>query len=61
MVQAIAYPFELKEGVSCTYANENKGQPCGFVESVYGAKRDYKPVEKIRSICLEQFVQKALP
>ena len=56
----IAYQFELKWGVSHTYANENVGQPWGFVERVYGGKRDRQTIKQLRRYFCVQYLFRAV-
>ena len=44
----IAYRFELKGGVSLTYANKNEEQLWGFVERICGEKCDSQTIKQFR-------------
>jgi len=46
--------------VSHTYAIEKVGQPCGFVERVYGGKHDKQTIKQLRRYFCAQYLFRAV-
>jgi len=55
----LAYPFELKGDVSCTYMNGNRAA-LWFVERVYGGKHDRQTIKQLRRYFCAQYLFRAV-